>query len=322
MKKNVVVLVNHGSPSSFKKRDVFNYLRNFLIDPKVIKISKFVWIPLLYFFILPFRVFKICKFYKSIWTKFGSPLMMNSLKQKEFLLNYFKNTSVRIGMSYGKPFLSEILKKILKDNTIEKLIILPLYPQYSSTTTGSVFKKISEIMNKYYTIPEIHFIRSYASNPHYIYALKKTIEKSFLKYGIPEKLIISYHSIPISYVKKGDIYLKECQLTSNLLIQSISLSKEDIIISYQSNFKFYSWLKPYTENILKKLAKKGVKKVQVICPGFSVDCLETLEEISMRNKKIFLSLGGKDYRYIPALNFSKDSISLIKEIIKPYIQEK
>ncbi|XZQ56382.1 MAG: ferrochelatase [Arsenophonus sp.] len=316
--KYSVLLVNLGTPDAPKKDSVKRFLAEFLSDVRVIDISSIVWKPLLHFIILPLRSRKITKSYQSIWTKNGSPLLNYSLQQQIALAKELPDIPIELAMSYGSPSIKKAIDRLLNKH-IENIIVLPLYPQYSSSTTAVVFYAISRALKKYRTIPGIYFIRSYASHPQYIKALKKSIELSFKQYGEPDRLLFSYHGIPKRYVETGDIYPSECMITTSLLIALINFPADRVIMTYQSRFGYEPWLKPYTDITLKNLAKSGIKHVQLLCPGFSVDCLETLEEIAVHNKKIFYTYGGEKYYYIPALNASHNHIMLMTELIRDII---
>ncbi|MGP1939043.1 MAG: ferrochelatase [Arsenophonus sp. ET-DL9-MAG3] len=318
IKKYGILLVNMGSPNAPTIKAVKRFLEEFLSDTRVIDIQKIIWKPLLHLVILPLRSIKMAKLYRSIWTKNGSPLLNYSLEQQTALAKKLPNIPIEFGMNYGSPSISEAIDRLLNQK-IENLIVLPLYPQYSYSTTAVVFYTISEILKKYRTIPGLHFIRSYANHPYYINALKKTIELSFERYGKPDRLLISYHGLPKRYAEKGDIYPLECALTTRLISELIDFPAHKIIMTYQSRFGCELWLKPYTDVTLKNLAKKGIKYVQLLCPGFSVDCLETLEEINIQNKKLFFTSGGEKYHYIPALNSSDNHIILMIELVKYFI---
>ncbi|MFP3014579.1 MAG: ferrochelatase [Arsenophonus sp.] len=317
-KKHGILLANLGTPDSPNRLAVKRFLIEFLSDTRVIDISRIIWKPLLHLVIAPLRSIKVAKLYRSIWTKDGSPLLNYSLQQKNALAKQFPTIPVELGMSYGLPSIHSAIDKLLIQE-IENLIVLPLYPQYSCSTTAAVFDIISMAFKKYRTIPGICFIRSYADHHYYIDALKKSVELSFDKHGKPDRLLLSYHGLPKRYAEEGDIYPYECALTTRLLSELINFPINNIIMTYQSRFGCEEWLKSYTSVTLKRLAKKGVKHVQVLCPGFSVDCLESLEEIAVYNKKLFYASGGKKYHYIPALNASDNHIMLMVKLIKNII---
>ncbi|WFQ79728.1 ferrochelatase [Xenorhabdus sp. SF857] len=313
-KKYGVLLVNLGTPDAPAPAAIRCYLAKFLSDRRVIDIPSFIWKPILNGLILPFRASRMAKLYQEIWMEEGSPLLVYSRRQQKLLDEKLANIPVALGMTYGSPSLSQAVESLLQQG-IEALIILPLYPQYSSTTSAAVFDRISKILREYRTIPTLHFVRSYATHPAYIAALKETIEQSFEKQGQPDRLIISYHGIPERLVKMGDIYPQDCQATTELLSQALDYPADKIMMTYQSRFGCLPWLSPYTDKTMASLPSQGVEHVQVICPGFAADCLETLEEIKQQNKVIFLEAGGKKFEYISALNDNNAHISLLEQLI-------
>ncbi|MDC9604900.1 ferrochelatase [Xenorhabdus griffiniae] len=313
-KKYGVLLVNLGTPDAPTPAAIRCYLAKFLSDRRVVDIPPFIWKPILNGFILPFRAARIAKLYQEIWMEEGSPLLVYSRRQQKLLGERLADIPVALGMTYGSPSLSQAVESLLQQG-IEAFIILPLYPQYSSTTSAAVFDRISKILREYRTIPTLHFVRSYATHPAYIAALKETIEQSFEKHGQPDRLIISYHGIPERLVKMGDIYPQDCQATTELLSQALDYPADKIMMTYQSRFGCLPWLSPYTDKTMASLPSQGVEHVQVICPGFAADCLETLEEIKQQNKVIFLEAGGKKFEYISALNDNKAHISLLEQLV-------
>ncbi|HGJ5856777.1 ferrochelatase [Arsenophonus nasoniae] len=315
IKKYGVLLVNLGTPDAPTPAAVKRFLAEFLSDVRVIDISRIIWKPLLHLVILPLRSPKVAKLYRSIWTEAGSPLLSYSLQQQAALAKQLPTIPVELGMSYGSPSIADAIDKLLIQQ-VENIIVLPLYPQYSCSTTAAVFDAICRALKKYRTIPELHFIRSYANHPYYIEALKKSVELSFAQYGKPDRLLLSYHGIPQRYAETGDIYPQQCELTTRLFSELINFPADKIIMTYQSRFGREPWLTPYTDVTLASLAKSGVKHVQLLCPGFSVDCLETLEEIAVQNKELFYAAGGEKYQYIPALNDSENHILLMTELIR------
>ena len=315
IKKHGVLLVNLGTPEAPTPEAVKRFLTEFLSDVRVIDISRTIWKPLLHLVILPLRSPKVAKLYRSIWTETGSPLLSYSLQQQAALAKQLPAIPVELGMSYGLPSLAGAIEKLLIQQ-VEHIIVLPLYPQYSCSTTAAVFDAISRALKEYRTIPELRFIRSYADHPAYIDALKTSVESSFERHGEPERLLLSYHGIPKRYAETGDIYPQECQLTTRLLSGLLNFPSDKIIMTYQSRFGHELWLTPYTDITLKNLAKSGIKHVQLLCPGFSVDCLETLEEIAVQNKKLFCAAGGEKYHYIPALNASDNHIMLLAHLVR------
>ncbi|HHR6131238.1 TPA: ferrochelatase [Providencia alcalifaciens] len=318
-KKYGILLVNLGTPDAPTTTAVKRYLAEFLTDPRVIDVSPLIWKPILHGAILPIRASKVAKLYGSIWMDEGSPLLVYSQRQKEKLSAFFPNTPIELGMTYGSPSIKSAIDSLIAQDVTE-LVVLPLYPQYSCTTTAAVYEAITRAFKPMRTIPSVQFIRSYATHPAYIQALAESIEASFAEHGEPDRLILSFHGIPQRYCDSGDIYDKECEQTTELLKQALKFPSDRVLMTYQSRFGREPWLSPYTDQTMKKLPSEGVKSVQVVCPGFSVDCLETLEEISEQNKEFFLHNGGEQYRYIPALNDSDISINMIQLILKNHLE--
>ncbi len=314
-----VLLVNLGTPDAPTPAAIRCYLAKFLSDRRVVDIPPLIWQPILKGFVLPFRSSRVAKLYQEIWMEEGSPLLVYSRRQQTLLAEKLQRETltdipVALGMTYGFPSLSQAVDDLLQQG-ISDLIILPLYPQYSSTTSAAVFDSISTILRGYRTIPTLHFIRSYASHPAYIAALKESIEQSFEKHGQPDRLIVSYHGIPERLAKMGDIYPQDCEATTRLLSQVLDYPTDKMMMTYQSRFGRLPWLSPYTDKTIALLPGQGVKHVQVVCPGFASDCLETLEEIEQQNKIIFLAAGGKKFEYIPALNDNNAHISLLAQLV-------
>ncbi|MDC9613556.1 ferrochelatase [Xenorhabdus khoisanae] len=322
-KKYGVLLVNLGTPDAPTPAAIRRYLAQFLSDRRVVDIPPLIWKPILYGLILPFRSSRVAKLYQEIWMEEGSPLLVHGRRQQKLLSEKLADIPVVLGMTYGSPSLSQAVDSLLQQN-IDDLIILPLYPQYSSTTSAAVFDSISKILKGYRTIPTLHFIRSYASHPAYIAALKESIEQSFTKHGQPDRLILSYHGIPERLATMGDVYPQDCKATTQLLAQllarTLDYPADKIMMTYQSRFGRLPWLSPYTDKTIASLPEQGVEHVQVICPGFSADCLETLEEIKQQNKTIFLNAGGKKFEYISALNDNECHISLFENLVNNIIQ--
>ncbi|HEV2614739.1 MAG TPA: ferrochelatase [Gammaproteobacteria bacterium] len=310
-----VLLVNLGTPDAPTPKAVRKYLREFLSDPRVVELPRFIWWIILYGFILPFRSPKSAKLYQKIWTQEGSPLRVITCQQAAKLQNYFgSKIKVVVGMRYGNPSLKSALLEFDKAK-INKILIFPLYPQYSSPSTGTVFDKVNEIIRSYRVHPEIRTIKDYYEDSSYIQAVANT-----LKNNTSQKILFSFHGLPQKFVDKGDVYFKQCHETVRKVTQILNLSEEKYGISFQSRLGRAPWLKPYTDLLLKQWAEEGVESVSVICPGFSADCLETLEEVNMQNRKIFLDAGGKNFNYISALNASDEHINVLAKLIEKNIQ--
>lgn len=312
--KNGVLLVNLGTPDAPTSSAVKSYLKEFLSDSRVVDTSPLLWWVILNGAILPWRSSRIAKLYQSVWMEEGSPLLVYSRRQKIALAERIPNIPVELGMSYGSPSLAEAISKLLVQD-ITNLVVLPLYPQYSCSTSAAAWDGVARAIKKYRCLPSIRFIRDYATHPAYIFALQQSVKRSLAKHGQPDRLILSFHGIPKRYARLGDDYPQRCEDTQRALTATLPLSPERVMITYQSRFGREPWLTPYTDETLKRLAERGVKHVQLICPGFSSDCLETLEEIKEQNCKIFLKAGGEQFEYISALNDESAHIDMMQQLV-------
>ena len=310
-----VLLVNLGTPEAPSSTAVKQYLTEFLLDKRVIDLNRLIWLPLLKGFILPKRAPRVAKLYQDIWQEEGAPLLVYS-RQQQYALDKSLSADimVELAMTYGQPSMESAIETLLQAG-VKKLIVLPLYPQYSSTTTAAVWDGLNRVLAKQRNLPEVLFIRDYADHPRYINALADCVMSSFAKNGRPDLLLISYHGIPERYVEEGDDYPLRCQKTTEALVEKLSLKEGEYRMCYQSRFGNEVWLKPYTDETLAQLPQQGIKNVQIICPGFASDCLETLEEIAVANKKLFLDNGGENYHYIPALNADAAHIRLLQQLV-------
>ncbi|SUP08469.1 ferrochelatase [Vibrio metschnikovii] len=312
-KKLGVLLANLGTPDEPTPKAVKRFLSQFLHDHRVVDLTRWIWCPLLHGVILPLRSPRVAKLYQSVWMDEGSPLLVYSKRQQEKLqqrLDY----PVELGMTYGNPSLLSGMQA-LRDQGVEKIIVLPLYPQYSATTTAAVFDGLAKAMKTQRVIPEIDFITDYHDHPLYIRALADKVRSSWSEKGQGDVLICSYHGIPKRYADNGDIYPQHCRKTTHLLAQELGLSDQQVMMTYQSQFGKEEWLQPYTDKTMQALPSQGMKKIDIICPAFSVDCLETLEEISEENKHLFLEAGGEAFNYIACLNDSDLHIEMMVDLI-------
>ncbi len=317
--KTAVVLINLGTPDAPTPQAVRRYLKEFLWDDRVIKRTPIWWL-VLNGIVLNTRPKKVAKLYKSIWTD-DSPMRSIGFAQQKMLQETLQDKAkVVLSMTYGQPSLKSELASLMEQG-FEKLIFLPLYPQYSATTTGAVYDQVANFIQKTRNLPSIHFIKDYHQHTAYISALAHSIKSFWQKNGKSEKLLLSFHGIPQIYVDKGDPYAAQVENTVKALVKALDLSEQDYQLSFQSRFGPTQWLKPYTDKTLEDWAKKGIKSVDVICPAFSADCLETLEEIQFENKDVFLNNGGEQYRYIPALNNDVSHIQMMKQIVMPFIEK-
>ncbi|CNB42774.1 ferrochelatase [Yersinia enterocolitica] len=313
-----VLMVNLGTPDAPTPQAVKRYLAEFLSDRRVVDTSPWLWWPLLRGVILPIRSPRVAKLYQSVWMEEGSPLLVYSRRQQKALAARMPDIPVELGMSYGSPNLPGAIDKLLAQG-VTKLVVLPLYPQYSCSTSAAVWDAVARILKGYRCLPSISFIRDYAEHPAYISALKQSVENSFVQHGKPDRLVLSFHGIPKRYAQLGDDYPQRCEETSRALRAEIALPAEQIMMTYQSRFGREPWLTPYTDETLKSLPSQGVKHIQLICPGFSADCLETLEEIKEQNREIFLHAGGEKFEYIPALNDDKAHIDLLEQLVSNHV---
>ena len=315
--KTGILLANLGTPDAPTPGAVKRYLRQFLSDKRVVDTSRLLWWPLLRGVILPIRSPRVAKLYQSVWMEEGSPLMVYSRRQQQALAARLPDTPVALGMSYGSPSLASAVDDLLAQG-VEHIVVLPLYPQHSCSTVAAVWVELARILAKKRAIPGISFIRDYAEHPDYIHALAASVRASFAVHGEPDLLLLSYHGIPQRYANQGDDYPQRCRDTTRELVSALGLPPERVMMTFQSRFGREPWLTPYTDETLKMLGEKGTKHVQVLCPGFAADCLETLEEIAVQNREIFLEAGGKQYEYIPALNADAAHIEMMVNLTAPY----
>ncbi len=314
--KTGVLIVNLGTPEAATSRAVRQYLREFLSDPRVVQIPHWLWLPLLNAVILPLRTSRTAKNYQKIWTEEGSPLQVFTKNLSSELEKVLASDEYELAyaMRYGKPSIEMQLNEIKKKN-IKKLIVLPLYPQYSASTSGTVFDEVSRVLSSWRWVPDVKFVSQYPDHELYIEALSNSIKSHWENKGRAEKLILSFHGLPKQFLEQGDPYYCYCQKTARLVKEKLNLSDKDALIVFQSRFGKAEWLQPYCVDTLQELAKEGCKSVDIICPGFAVDCLETLEEIAITNKSLFLKAGGEKYHYIPALNSAPSHIKLLAELV-------
>ncbi len=319
-----ILLANLGTPDAPTAKALKPYLQQFLHDRRVIEIPRFIWCWILHFIILVVRPKKSAEKYASIWLDEGSPLMVYASRQKALLeakLNESLATpfTVELGMSYGNPSMKNAIEK-LKAERCNKILVLPLYPQYAASSTAAAFDSVWKVLLKMRNVPAIRTIKHYHDHPDYIAAMAQQIQNHWDQHGKPTKLVMSFHGVPRFHVDKGDPYFCECQKTGRLIGEALGLSKEEYQVAFQSRFGKQEWLKPYLAETLATLGKEKTKRIDVVCPGFSSDCLETLEEIAMEGKEIFQKNGGGEYHYIPALNDNPRWIDAIHTITLEHLQ--
>jgi ferrochelatase len=316
--KTGVLICNLGTPETYKTKDVRRFLRQFLSDGRVIEIPKIIWWFILNGIILTLRPSKSAKLYKSVWTKEGSPLLVLSKKLTEKLKKSVGDScEVELAMRYGNPSMESALMS-LKNKNCRKLIVIPMFPQYSGTTTGSIFDEVARVLSKWRWVPSLSFVNSYHDHPEYINALADSLS-NHIKNNSPQKIIFTYHGIPKRNFDLGDPYQCYCQKTTRLVAEKLNLEDDTYITTFQSRFGPAEWLKPYTSDTMGELPLQEVKNVLVVAPAFSVDCLETIEEIDQENKEIFLKAGGEKFTYTPCLNDSSGQVNLLKAIIDKHL---
>lgn len=312
--KQGVLIVNLGTPSAATPEAIRSYLTEFLLDRHVVDLPAFIWYPILKYLVLPKRVPYIINHYQKIWINDQSPLLHYSKRLINQLQQALPDIQCELAMTYGEPSLQSALNNL---KSCQKVTLLPLFPQYSTTTTQAVFDKVKQLTRDFAF--KINYIRDYADDESYIDALYSQVQQAFSTQGQPDVLLLSYHGIPQRYIdKRQDDYVQRCQLTTQLLIKKCQDNGIDLPIkmAYQSKFGKGKWVEPNTSDILENLAKTGTEHVHVICPGFSADCIETLYEIDEQNREIFLNAGGKQFYYIPALNDTLLQVELIKNILQ------
>ena len=313
-----VLLINLGTPDAPTANAVKTYLREFLSDPRVVDLNPLIWKPILNLVILNIRPKKVAELYKKVWFEDGSPLLVLGKRLAQKVGANFGDENLNIplvnAMTYGNPSIADGLDDLRKQG-VDKVVILPMYPQFSGTTTAAVYDAVFKALSKSSDWPSLHFIRDYANHPLYIKALANSVRNQWEAQGEQRHLLFSYHGIPKRYVSNGDPYEKHCNETSKLVAEELGLNESQWTHSYQSRFGREEWLKPYADETLKKLAQNGIKSLNVISPAFAVDCLETLEEICFELKEVFEEAGGEKYDYITALNDNDDHVALYRSLI-------
>ncbi|MFC6632139.1 ferrochelatase [Microbulbifer taiwanensis] len=320
-----VILMNLGTPAEPTASAVRSFLRDFLSDPRVVEIPRPLWLAILHGLVLPLRPRRIAPDYAAIWNRSadgapveGSPLLYYTRRQAELLQEYLgerrADVTVTYAVTYGRPNLETVIDGLRRQG-FESFIVFPLYPQYSATTSAAIYDQVAQIYRRSRDIPDISVIRDYYRHPAYIRALANSVREHWQKRGAAEKLLMSFHGIPKANVTKGDPYYRQCCETAECLAAELGLGGDSWQASFQSRFGKAEWLQPYTDKTLVEWGESGVASVDVICPAFSADCLETLEEISVENRANFLQAGGKEYRYIPALNLRRDHIEALASIV-------
>jgi ferrochelatase len=319
-----VLLVNLGTPEAPTYGPVRRYLGQFLRDRRVIELCPYAWWPVLYGPILTFRPRKSAAAYRKIWLEDGSPLLRYSEKltarlQLGLEAHLGQGVRVALAMTYGKPAVRDVVADLFAEG-VTRLVVLPMYPQYSGTTTGAVFDAVTRVLQRWRSLPDLRFIRDYHDDPGYVAALADRIERSWREAGGRSHLLLSYHGIPVKYVAKGDPYRSQAMHMSGLLAERLGLASTDWSVSFQSRFGPTEWLQPYTDQALRNLLAAGVREVTVASPAFSVDCLETLEELGVEYRQLFMEAGGRSFTLVPALNDDDAHANALLSIVMRNLQ--
>jgi ferrochelatase len=319
-----ILLINLGTPDSPSYFAVQRYLREFLSDRRVINTSRAIWLPILYGVVLPFRPVRAVRNYRKVWMQDGSPLAVYSSRLANKIdvrlrANLGDRVRVALGMTYGSPSIESAIGALAEQN-VRRLLVLPLYPQYCSSTTGSAFDATVQALARWRWLPETRFVNDYHSEPVYIDAVAARIEEHWQQIGERSHLLFSYHGIPAAYVKEGDPYQAQAEATTRLVAARLGLAAGDWSHCYQSRFGPVIWLQPYTEDTLKELASRGMRKLTVVSPSFAVDCLETLQEVAMEYRDEFCELGGERLTLVPALNDDDRHVEMLSQVIQRHLQ--
>ena len=319
-----ILLVNSGTPEAPTAAAVRAFLARFLSDPRVVELPRVLWLPILWGAILPLRPGRVARKYRRIWSTSGSPLRDLSQRLRDGVAAMLAQRmlaplSVEVAMLYSAPDLVPALKRLCEGGA-RRILVLPLFPQYCAATTGAVYDQVSAELRRWRWLPALHFISDYHQHPGYIDALRASVTEHWAAHGRTGHLLMSFHGIPEHYVHDGDPYFAQCQTTARLLADELLLRDGEWSVSFQSRFGPRAWLKPYTSAVLQGMPARGVRSVSVVCPGFAVDCLETLEEISIENRELFMHAGGERYDYIPALNAGAAHARFMTDLIAQHCQ--
>jgi protoporphyrin/coproporphyrin ferrochelatase len=318
-----VLLANLGTPDAPSPAALRRYLREFLSDPRVVEAPRLLWWLILNLVILRVRPKRSARLYRTVWTDEGSPLLATTRRQATALAAELVRRSgadvlVEAGMRYGRPSIASGLRR-LAEKDCARLLVLPAYPQYAAATTGSTFDAVARELSRWRSLPELRMVRSYHDHPRYITALASSVRDAWSDGSPPAKLILSFHGIPQRYADAGDPYPGECWRTARLVTSELDLPRRRWALTFQSRFGRERWLTPYNDRTLETLGRKGFNGIDVVCPGFSADCLETLEEIAVTNREIFERAGGTGYRYIPALNARPEHIAALADVVSSHL---
>jgi ferrochelatase len=319
-----ILLVNSGTPDAPEPRAVRAFLKRMLSDPRIVELPRALWLPILHGLVLPLRPARVARKYRRIWSAGGSPLLELSERLRAELTSTLAQRllapfSVELGMLYGRPSVPQALTR-LRESGAQRILVLPLFPQYCGATTGAVYDQVSAELRRWRWLPELRFVAEYHDQPEYIEALRQSVASHWEERGRTPHLLVSFHGIPERYFREGDPYFCKCQKTARLLAEELMLREGEWSVSFQSRFGAAEWLKPYTSEVLRQMPTRGIREVTVMCPGFAVDCLETLEEIGIENRDVFVRSGGERFEYVPALNARAEHARLLASQIARHCQ--
>jgi ferrochelatase len=318
-----VLVTNLGTPAAPTAAALRPYLKQFLWDPRVIELPRPLWWAILHFAVLVTRPRASAELYRKVWTAEGSPLLTISKRQVAGLERRLAGRGrlpirVALGMRYGRPSIAAALAELAAAGC-RRILTLPLYPQYAAATTGSTFDAVFDELKTWRWVPELRTVATYHDEPGYIAALAASIDELWRREGAPDRLVMSFHGMPQRYFENGDPYFCYCQKTARLTAEALGLPAERLLVTFQSRFGREPWLQPYTDETMKALPGRGVRSVDVVCPGFSADCLETLEEIDGLNREFFLHAGGERFRYVPCLNDRDDHLDFLAGLVERHL---
>ena len=317
--RTALLLVNLGTPDAPTAGAVKRYLSQFLHDHRVVELTRWLWCPLLHFIILPLRSPRVARNYASIWMDEGSPLLVHTKRLAKAMQHSLPDVSVRVAMRYGNPSIPDVLRQLQAEG-MQRLLVLPLYPQYSASTSGSVLDAVTKELAGWRRTPELRFIADYHVDPAWLDALEARVRAHWDLHGRADQLLMSFHGLPKRYETAGDPYPRQCEAGARALAARLGLGEDEWKLTYQSRFGREEWLQPYTDKTLEAMAREGVKTVDVICPGFAADCLETLEEIAVENHENFREAGGEALRYISALNDEPGHVAALSALARRQLQ--
>ena len=321
--KTGVLLVNSGTPDSLDAGGVRRFLRRLLRDRRTIEVPRVIWCWILYFIILPTRPARVLPKYRRVWTEKGSPLLWHSVALRDALRVQLEQrlnapVAVELGMLYSTPDVAQGLQA-LRAAGAQRILVLPLFPQYSGTTNAAALDQVGTALRTWRYVPQLHFLADYSANEQYMNALAASVREYRNANGAGDHLLITFHGIPAQYVAEGDPYQRKCQATATALVKRLGLNEDQWSLSFQSRVGRAEWLKPYTEAVVRELAQRGVKRLDAVCPGFAVDCLETIDEIGHECDVLFRAQGGESLRYIPALNESAAQVELLARLVESHL---